>query len=91
MTDNGRQFRLLKANKSGDPFDWSPEDAIREFLSKIESGEFKPSRIAILFNEDEEGGESESHHYFAANVSTAQFVWMLTFRLHRLSRLSGEE
>lgn len=92
MTDDGRQFRLLRAERTGDSAAWLPADAVETFLDDIKQGRVKPTRLVVLYTEDlEEDDRVESHHYYMANVTSADILWMIEARKYLMMRKSFED
>lgn len=79
MTDDGRAFRLLRAEKFEDCREWLPEDCIDEFVSEVKAGKIKPTKVLILYTVDAEDGR-EAHRWFASSLTKEETLWLMETR-----------
>lgn len=74
------EHRALKAE---DCTLWSPADALRSLLRRIEAGEVSPDRLAIHYVEpDADGGQT--HHHVVANLTYETHLCLLVIGQHQL-------
>lgn len=89
MTDDGKQFRLLRAERTRDSSAWLPADAVERFLTDIREGKAKPCQLVILYTQEmEEDEELETHRYYGANVTQADVLWMMEARKYLMMQES---
>ena len=90
-----RQFLAAKeaAESSNDARSWSPEEALRYTLSRIESGDLNPSKILIMYNEDIDDPDIDESYqpgalgFTSAGVIAADLMAMLVATQNLVVRL----
>jgi len=71
-----------RANRLSDNCLWTPEDCVTAFLRDIKSGEIKPTKVVLIYEEDlpAEGGQRISA--YLSNVKRDQEIALLEMRKH---------
>jgi hypothetical protein len=67
--------------KSDNCANWSPEQAVEEFLQEIKDGKTKPVKMIIMYFEEKENGNLKPHRWFA-NINRAEEIALTTLANH---------
>lgn len=87
---NIASFRKARAEREGDNTLWTPEDAVADFLDRIKSGQDKPVRLLILYEEELPNGNFDLGRV-RAGISRADETHLLSMALfiHQQNALSS--
>lgn len=72
-----------RAIRENDSTLWTPTDALRAMLRDIESGEIKPTQMAVHYFEDGPDGKRAKHHYCVVNLTRDEHIVLLNVALRR--------
>lgn len=80
-----KTFAGAKAAKTDSADSWTVEDLLRELLAQLESGDWKPTRTLLLWEQHGPEGEID-HGFWAAGVSDIKTAaWMCD--VHKFERM----
>lgn len=71
-----------RADRAGDSRLWSPLECLEDLVSKIKSGEVKPSQLAVHFFEERDNG-GKTHRFTVSGVTFPEHIALLNIALCR--------
>lgn len=72
----------IRSDKTGKSEDWTPRDALIATLREIDSGEFNPDKIIIVWNEPINDDKGKSGSRLAGKGTTFEHIGLLYRALH---------
>ncbi|KIZ39058.1 MULTISPECIES: hypothetical protein [Rhodopseudomonas] len=71
----------VRADRKGDALAWTPLEALRDTVARIERGELNPTMLYIAMRESSGDGGAD-HPFVNAGTSNLDCVGLLTQHLH---------
>ena len=72
------ELNKVRAEKAGDSRLWTPLDALRDLVARIEAGEISPEKLAV--NYVDAGGD---RRWVLAGLTRTEYIALLSVALHR--------
>lgn len=69
------------ADRNANCKSWSPADALHDALADLESGTIKPTKLIVLYVEDDAEGNMQAQQYIAG-MSRSEHIAFLTLKIH---------
>lgn len=82
MSDEPISLAAARATKAEDCRLWSPLDALKDLVRRIEAGEVNPTQLVVHYFEETADG-CRNHHYTAAGVTFPEHLALLAVAQHR--------